>query len=385
MTAQDPEQTLGTTGQAHPQALELKEWTDPYNSFNSWKGLMYYEQYRGILEGRLLPPIEASIDPTYKCNVDCIWCNSQRILHNDNLLGKSMTAEHLRRLVAFLIDWGVRGFCYAGGGDPTLHPTLWEVMETVKAAGRQNAIITNGIAVDTYEKQKTLATCCRWVGISLDAGSPELFGRIKRTHPRNFDKVLDNVRSMVQIVKETGSRCDIAIKYLVHPENAHEIAKACAIARELGVAHFHARPAASENIEGLGQQLDFPMDIINEQLAQCLEMQTENFKTFGVRHKFSNSFNLKNSFKRCLSAPLAIQLGADGNVYLCVDWRGDKRYILCAHYPDPERILEYWGSPEHIERMRQVVVSKCPRCTYGVYASQIEHAVEDDGMCLNFP
>ena len=372
-------------GEVHPQAVELREWTDPFNSFNSWKGLTYYEQYRAILAGHFLPPIEASIDPTYKCNVDCIWCNSQRILHNRELLGKAMPPEHLLKLVDFLVDWGVRGFCYAGGGDPTLHPYLWEAMRRATAAGRKNAIISNGIAIDTFEKQETLAKCCRWVGISLDAGTPELFAKVKRTAPSNFEKVLDNVRSMVQIIKQNGYRCDVAIKYLVHPSNAHEIAKACAIARDLGVAHFHARPAASENIEGLGEALDFPMDVINEQLAQCLEMQTEDFKTFGVRHKFSNSFNLKNNFSRCLSAPLAIQLGADGNVYFCVDWRGSKDHILCTHYPDPEQIRAVWSSPEHVERMRRVVVETCPRCTYGVYARPIEHVVENDEMCIDFP
>lgn len=370
---------------ADAKAMMPVEWTEPFNSFNSWKGLLYAEHYKGILNGRFLPPIEVSIDPTYSCNVDCVWCNSRRILHRAEKHGQSMTPEHLIRLVGFLIDWGVQGFCYAGGGEPSLHPALWDAMLAVKAGGRQNAIITNGIAVDTYRKQEIAATSCRWIGVSLDAATPERYAEVKKTGPKVFNKVLDNIRAIVSIAKERGCQCDVAVKYLIHPSNADQIAQACEVARDLGVAHFHARPAASENIEGLGETLDFPMDVINKQLAQCLEMQTDTFKTFGVRHKFTGSFNLQHGFSRCLSAPLGLQCGADGNCYCCVDWRGCPDFVLGTHFPEPERILDFWGSPKHREFLAKVKVEKCPRCTYGVYARQIEQAVEADAMCTNFP
>lgn len=366
-------------------ASERKEWTEPFNSFNSWKGLMYLDHYKGILEGRLLPPVEASIDPTYVCNIDCVWCNSWRILHKDGKVGHKMTDEHLIGLCSFLADWGVRGFCFAGGGDPTLHPALWDAMLTVKERGRESSIITNGIKIDTDRKREIAVTSSRWIGISLDAGTPERYAEIKKTSPRVFHKILENIKAMVELQKRTGSRCEIAIKYLIHPSNADEILKACEIAQELGVAHFHARPAASENIEGLGEKLHFPMDLINQQLDECLKLQTPEFKTFGVRHKFTETFNLQHGFSRCWSAPLTIQCGADGFVYNCVDWRGDPDYVLGMHWPNPEQILEFWGSPKHLEFMRKVNVDKCPRCTYGIYAQQIENAVHDDGMCVNFP
>ena len=366
-------------------AVEHREWTDPYNSFNSWKGLLYREQYEGILEGRLLPPLEAAIDPTYNCNVDCVWCNSGRMLRHHARAGQEMSADHLVRLVSFLADWGVRGFCYAGGGDPTLHPALWDAMSLVHERGRENAILTNGIRIDTNRKREIAVTTSRWIGVSLDAATPERYAQVKKTGLQVFDKVLENVAAMVELVRRTGSRCEIAIKYLIHPSNADHILRTCELARDLGVAHFHARPAASENIEGLGQRLDFPMDLINDQLDQCLAMQTPTFKTFGVRHKFTGTFNLEHGFSRCLSAPLAIQCGADGRVYHCVDWRGSDRHVLGMHWPEPEQILEFWGSPQHLEAMRRVQVDRCPRCTYGIYARQIENAVQDDGMCMNFP
>ena len=94
---------------------------------------------------------------------------------------------------------------------------------------------------------------------------------------------------------------------------------------------------------------------------------------------------IQHGFSRCISAPLWIQCGADGNVYLCNDWRGNAKFRLGAHYPNPEQILDFWGSQAHIDLMRSINVDKCPRCTYGIYAKQIEHAVEEDAMCYAFP
>lgn len=345
---------------------------------------MYKEFYDSLLSGVIPPPIETAIDTIYNCNVDCIWCNSKRILHSEKN-SCVMTAEHLLRLCSFLVEWGVKGFCFAGGGESTLNPAIWDALRLVKDAGRQNAIITNGIAIDTAEKQRTAVQTCRWIGFSLDAASGETYSKVKQVSPEVFDVVVDNFRSMARMVKEQNLSCDLAVKYLIHPSNAHEISAACALAKELGAAHFHARPAASENIEGNRAVLDFPMDEINRQLEECLAMQTDSFKVFGVRHKFSRTFNLEHGFSRCISAPLSIQCGADGNVYLCNDWRGDKRFCLGSHYPDPEEILNFWGSSAHWEIMNRVDVSKCPRCTYGIYAKQFENAVERDGMCADFP
>lgn len=362
-----------------------QEWTEPYNSFNSWKGLMYFQHYQGIVNEKLLPPVEASIDPTYVCNIDCVWCNSRRILHNDEKLGHKMSREHLLNLCTFLADWGVRGFCFAGGGDPTLHPDLWDALRLVKDKGRESSVITNGIAIQTPEQRETAVTCTRWIGVSLDAGTRDTYATLKKTSARKFDQIIENLRAMLDIVKRTGARCEIAIKYLIHPTNQYEIIDACRLARDLGVHHFHARPAASENIEGLGEVLHFDMHAVNAQLAECMSMQTRAFKVFGVRHKFTETMNMKHGFSRCWAAPLTIQCGADGLVYNCVDWRGDARFVLGSHYPDPRQILEFWGGEKHLRLMKEVNVDKCPRCTYGIYAQQIESAVLNDDMCVNFP
>ena len=52
----------------------MKEWANEFNSFNSWKGLLYQEWYKRITVwhksksgGVLIAPVEVSLDPINSC------------------------------------------------------------------------------------------------------------------------------------------------------------------------------------------------------------------------------------------------------------------------------------------------------------------------------
>ena len=185
---------------------------------------------------------------------------------------------------------------------------------------------------------------------------------------------------------KAGSTLEVSYKFLIHPDNALEIYDAAVLAKKIGVDYIHIRPAAAENVLG-GEDFhfDFPVQEINEQLWRAFDLETDKFKIFGIRHKFSNTLNLKRNFTRCLAPPLLINLGADGNVYLCVDHRGKKEYIIGRHYPNPQEILTFWGGEAHKKMMAEVNINKCPRCTFGPYNEIIEKAIIEDRMCRNFP
>src|SRR3990167_4821690 len=111
------------------------EWSDQYNEFNSMKGLSYFENYQKILawmdgKGALPPPIECNLDPFAGCNINCYFCITQRYLRTTpEEVGpmRKLPAEYMLRLVDFLANWGVKGICISGGGEPTLASGLWNV------------------------------------------------------------------------------------------------------------------------------------------------------------------------------------------------------------------------------------------------------------------
>ena len=366
--------------------MPLDEWVreHQFNSFNSWKGLLYREWYEAIVKGELLPPVEASLDPIHRCNLACKHCNSNRYVKRDDKAAR-MTDEHLLDLMEFLGDWGVRAICFGGGGEPTLHTALHKAISMAAAKGMKTSIATNGTNMPPELLDAVPLT--RWVGVSLDAGNKNTYKALKGSGV--FNKVLANVESMVKVA---GKGCDISIKFLISEVNQGEILEACKIAKDLGVRDFHVRPADYSH-QGMGElsgQIgNVDIGLITDQFYECRILETNEFRVFTVVHKFDRDFRPLKRFKQCYAAPLTIQLCADGCVYFCVDQRHRTNYILGKHIPDPKQILEFWGGKEHLDLVFCDTPYSCKtRCTYGVYNEQCEQLfakTNKDPMCWEFP
>ena len=138
-------------------------------------------------------------------------------------------------------------------------------------------------------------------------------------------------------------------------------------------------------------KLNYNIDAIQELFQKCHELGNgDKFRVFTVMHKYNPEFKVMHRFKNCVSSTLMLQACSDGNAYVCADHRIEDRFKLCSHFPEPKKILEFWGSEKHRELLKSINVDKeCGRCTYGEYARQIEElglgVIEEDPMCVDFP
>ena len=115
------------------------EWhsQDKFNSFNSWKNLLYIPWYEEIKkwkdnpQHKILPPIEASIDasPAGVCNLKCTFCNAHKFVGKTSIVSDKDFID----LHKFLLDWGVLAFCFTGDTKVKLvngtHKTFEELTE----------------------------------------------------------------------------------------------------------------------------------------------------------------------------------------------------------------------------------------------------------------
>ncbi len=377
----------------------MREWSkkNELNSFNSFKGLLYapwYQSIRDWKDGKRpapLPPVEASLDPIHSCNLMCDHCNAHRYLLEDNtIIAKDlrrMPDEHLINLTKFLGKWGVKAVCYGGGGEPTLHTGLKDALYACKEAGMEASMATNGTNFNE-PLIKAMAETCRWIGISVDAATRETY-KVGRKSDQ-FVRTVTNLKKLADYCKYTRSKCDVSFKFLIFSYNQHEIYQACQLAKELGAKDFHARPADWSH-QGMGELKDkiggYEIEKVLEQFEKCRELEDENFRVYTIVHKFDENFKPLKNFDQCYASPCCIQLCADGNTYLCPDQRFTDDYKLSSHYPSPENILKFWGSPEHYKLVFETGKANCTtRCTFNVYCRQCQELFikDTDPMCKNF-
>jgi len=365
------------------------EWTNKYNSFNSWKGLTYYDNYKKIIEwmdggNYLPPPIECNLDPIARCNLNCYFCIGQRYLkHNrKEVTLEELPDDYIYNLVKFLSKWGVRGLCVSGGGEPSLKSDINGVLDYAYVLGMDTSFVTNAVYMPELLKESLMY--CRWVALSVDAGDKESYERIKGGDA--FDRVIHNIVELSTLRYKNNAKVDLCYKMLLLPENQHTIYSACKLAKDIGVQDFHVRPVDFERPDIRGnKKLNLDKDLIEEQFEKCHELETDDFHVYTVTHKFDENFHVKHDFTKCLATPLVIPILTDGNAYVCVDHKMKKDYKLGSCYPDPENILSWWGSDLHRDIIRTIKIEQCPRCTWSQYNQQISEIVEEDRMCLSFP
>lgn len=367
------------------------EWTDKYNPFNSFKALVHADNFEQIIKsekekGKIKPPIVVNMDLTNKCNYNCRFCmfgGNRKRMDNDSQFFRANTTSlplgYAPLLPKIWKIWGVKASCLAGGGEPALHPDCLPLIKACKKNKIELGFVTNGFLVNNQEWFDTLCDCCKFVGFSIDAGTEEDYHKVKRVPEENFIAVLENMSHLVDTKKERKSNVQLGFKFLLDEFNYKHIYEACEYAKEIGCNHFQFRPAINyNNVHFFKDKLD---SIWNQIAKAQKDFETKDFKVIGVQHKHNPDLSKAHNFEKCRATMLTSTWCADGKVYLCTDSRGCQWAYLCNYYPNPQKVVNIWGSKKHWDIINKIDFKKnCDRCTLAPYNEFFEQVFINDRM-----
>ena len=209
------------------------------NMFSVSKLMKHLDKVVELQNGGNPVPVGVGIDLTNVCNHRCPMCNgAPGEMEGDR---STLPFEVLERLANDFAAMGVKAVGFGGGGDPSCHPRVAEVIRLFNSRGLEIGFITNGQLM-REDLQEAVVDCCTWIRISLDADGPELF---KATHGMNagdWEKVLANARSLVALRAKKGKSLAIGTSFLIGSHTRSGIYKAAEIARDLGVDYIRMRP-----------------------------------------------------------------------------------------------------------------------------------------------
>ena len=320
----------------------MKEWSNPWNPFNSAKVLLWREHLEACAREDYLPPVTVDVDPSNRCPLNCYFCNAKHMIHSSM---RDMPEDHMIKLVEFLAFWRdstrhktPNSACVAGGGESFMNSNLVTLYEEMYRHGMEIGIITSGYIM-RKEHLDIIPRAARWIGFSVDAANSETYSKIKGIKEAGFKRVIENMKAVIKANNDyTGHRtsisCDVSFKFLLTPDNAFEVYEAIKLAKEIGVKDFHLRPAGWDNLPEIETKPVYTPEMIeqvNKQIAEGMKLETKDFRVFGIRHKFNPDFSRSVPFSRCLAIPLLPTFGADGNVHTCFDMRG--RSMIPVPFP----------------------------------------------------
>lgn len=164
-------------------------------------------------------PLYVEVSPVGYCNHECTFCGVDYMLDRPDK--PHLTPEVMNAMLADMGKHGVLSVMFAGAGEPLLFKSLADSIHHADAAGIDTSITTNGVLMtEAFCEKAFRAPRLRWIKVSINAGTPDIYAKIHRTKPEDFDKVLRNFENAVKVRERLGSKCTLGAQMVALPETS---------------------------------------------------------------------------------------------------------------------------------------------------------------------
>ena len=179
----------------------------------------------GVTVPQKLPaPFLVVWDFTNMCNLRCIHCYQRASRPTPD----ELTLEEKLDLVRQLDEAGVAAVALSGG-EPTIHPHFYRIVEELAGRGIYVAVATNGTAfADKARLERAVRAGLRYVEVSVDSADPKVHDRFRGV-PGAWEKAVQALRNAVELGVSNG------LAVTVTKMNVHEIPAILDLAEEIGV------------------------------------------------------------------------------------------------------------------------------------------------------
>ena len=133
---------------------------------------------------------------TSGCNLKCCHCWIKPPHQNEKHIYPSLSIDFFESILEQSKKLGLKGIKLTGG-EPLMHPQIFDILDLIKIHQYPLAIETNG-TLCTIELARKIADCMKvLVSVSLDSADPETHDRI-RGIKGSFNSALEGIKNLVE-------------------------------------------------------------------------------------------------------------------------------------------------------------------------------------------
>lgn len=345
-------------------------------AYSTNKLLKHLDRLELWRQGKPTFPIMLDFDLTNTCNNMCPYCIGAKNVDNT-----TVDTGVAKNVIQQLSEAGLKAIIFAGGGDPTCHKDLEEIIKFTKQNGIEVAINTNG-----YELSggviDAISRYCTWTRVSLDADSPEMYKKTHGMSQEAFYQVLNNVSKLVKTRNKLESNTTIGTCFLIGPQTVKGIYNAAKMVKDLGTDNIRFRPFANWN-----KRKDFTKEVVetmHEQLKKAGELSDSKFLVSYPKDRCETIIEGRTAeYKDCLVPNFITCITPDLKLYSCCRFKNREEH--CIGDLHEKSFKEIWLSPERIKIHQRINIQKnCPNpCMYEKYNGLL-HEINEKISHSNF-
>ncbi len=297
---------------------------------------------------------------TDACNLTCLHCGSNACPKNRTYLPVDAVKIVLDRVAAAFSPQSIM-ICLSGG-EPLLHPHLFEIIAYAKKCGFSCGMTTNGTLIHRTAARKLIASGLDSVAFSIDglADTHDWF----RNKPGSFDQALQGIQNLLDA---SQGQISTQITTVVHKKNFHQLNDLFELACASGVDSWRAI-----NLEPIGRALKNPELLLDAQQFRELlcfirekrcSVRTPIDVTYGCSHYLTEEFErtVRDNYFICGSGIFVASILCNGDIYSCMDIERRPELVQGNIYTDD--FVDVWHNRFQIYRKdRSADCAMCRNC-----------------------
>lgn len=281
------------------------------------------ERIRQYFGGEKIGPWVIEMDPTTACNLACHDCISANLLNQGGI-----DRERIKDLAREFKEMGVRAVVLIGGGEPMAHAEFGTLLDYFHEVGIHVGVTSNGTLIERYLDR--LAEKTKWVRISVDAGSEEVFQEFRPSPSGRslFSTVMDGMRELGKRKKGKLGYSFLVLSKTANGEvthtNVYDIAKAAHLAKEIGCDYFEVKPSF-DMMHFLVNHSESVHEVVRDQLRQIAPLASDGFRIispYTLGEALEGTSVQRKEYTRCLVSDIRTVVTPSG-VYVCPYHRGN--------------------------------------------------------------
>lgn len=315
-----------------------------------------------------------SLETTRQCNLRCRHCYSDAGI----LLEDELTTEEIKAFIDQLSETGVLSITFTGG-EPLLHPHVFELMAYARKKPLTVFLFTNGTLITPEIVQKLKELPVFWVSISIDGPDPETHDAF-RGQKGAFEKTI----RAINLLREAGIAVHAHIS--VTKLNYSKMKQILYLMKDLRVNEFKILPITYSGRPGEQQIFVTP-----EEFKEVMETMREfEFKELG---KKKEEFRYSKSLENCGVGSGTLAIKCNGNVTPCPNFRDN---VTLGNIRE-QSVADIWNNSELLNRLRALSVFEteiCKDCELaavckggciaGIYERTGTFSCYDEYVCVAF-
>lgn len=296
--------------------------------------------------GERIAPITIDMSLTRACNYACHFCYAMLQENERQVISQKVIYDFLEDCA----DIGVKAISLVSDGESTISPVFIDTVVRGHELGLSMAVGTNGFVLNRRKLEEVLPSLT-YLRVNISAGERSRYAEIMGVKEKWFDRVIQNIRDMVDIKKKNNLDVTIGLQMVVMPEYEDQILPLARLGKELRPDYLIFKHCSDNEDGDLGVDYD-GYQALYAKFKEAEDMSDDEYKVVVKWSKIKA--NGQRSYQHCNGAPFMLQMSGSGLVAPCGMLFNEKYKKFHIGNIVDQRFKDIWESDRYWEVMNYI-------------------------------